>query len=333
MSKRFFFQIGSNKYNKNPGPDDPDRVLQEGSYRDRVEFQQRVLLAELLHHLSGGSHAIVQNPAPSEPERESVDHVWTYFGQKSGGMHTVYKNPLVHKLTHQHIEDRNATTLQLKQWSADMARLANNPNIAMMNADRDTSNTDNPTGEHMHLIEQGGTSSFRGYAYIWASGWGSSQRVLFGEALKALSHPKYPVMPLGGMTKATGGLIGMLFGLVGAPINLPHQSEDQAAANVTVHTMTALGYKPKFVSSKAFWTKMRESNVITAAINAATRWSAGRTNLEDDPYMQRIFTFSGIPLSERFYYTNMGRFYLANPVGTFMNILMPFAIYFDLSPL
>ncbi|UCD15994.1 MAG: hypothetical protein JSV34_02780, partial [Candidatus Omnitrophota bacterium] len=291
-----------------------------------IEHRGREYLARRIHEETGITTKFI--------------HVKTPIPTKSGGMKSaLFSLP---NIAYFEVVDQNSTS-QDEQWASDVedtldAYECGHP-VAVKLADRDHNRNafnGNPQDDATHFIEQGAKSAARGINHLFGDGWASMFRVYFEPFLRAVSYADSYVMPFCGDTFVDGNIFARiwarLFGLLSCPFMMPHISEDTATLITGAQTGIALGYKFVVKVGKAFFERCRGEMHNVFEIGARFRWSQGRAQMEKDYQLQIQCAYGPLPLTERFMYALMGRLYVGSYIATLSNVVMPFAIYFDLSP-
>jgi len=121
-------------------------------------------------------------------------------------------------------------------------------------------------------------------------------------------------------------------GLIGFAPHAVGISEDTWAVSQTAHNAMAFGARVKFLLSRAFWHKIRETWSHAEWLASFPRWSGGYLQMMHDPIMQRINDFGSSSVFAKEIRANSGRNFLTAPFALLNILLMPLAILLDLAP-
>ncbi|MFH1378788.1 MAG: NAD-dependent epimerase/dehydratase family protein, partial [bacterium] len=264
-------------------------------------------------------------------------HVKNPATHKSGAMLGMYalESSVVKRVKGIIILDRNANALQQKRWMHDLKRIISNPNIVVMPALRNTTNTAMPIGRMSYLVEGGHGYGMLGLNDKTGTGWENFMRIYDQAVLSALSNPEHPFMPL---TKELQDLYPYgthkdwyRYGLIGLGPNIPELSEDIADVWAQTHNLIGLGHTPQFALSMAVHRKLRERYSAGELGPAPPRWSKGLSLLRRFIF-QIITDFGSESIFERDARRNHARFYITMPIALLNIALFPFNILLDWSP-
>jgi hypothetical protein len=294
---------------------------------DKGELGQRNKLARLLMEIAPGSRAYSLTD-------------WTPFGFKAGGlvgMDLVHEEAL--KLTNMLVMDRNATVHDLDALMEDITTALTDPGVVIIVPGRSTTNTLTPIGQGSQLVEEGHRAMLKGFRLLGGSaaesigtGWGNLQAIFYGRVQRALCDPEVPRMPLTSRQKRGTPFGDRFEGLIGFGPHAVGISEDIWGVTQAAHNAIALGIRPKFEVSRAFWHKIRETWSHAEWFSAFTRWSGGFLQMMHDPMMQRVKDEGPLSPFAKELRANNGRFYLTAPFAMLNILLMPLAIILGVSP-
>ena len=307
------FYLIQNKYDNN----DNNRPVQ--SAYDKGELGQRNKLARLLCELAPGARAHnIQN--------------WTPFGFKAGGltgMDLIYEESL--KLTTMLILDRNATVHDLDALMEDLARALTDPEIVIIIPGRGTTNTLTAIGQGSQLVEEGHRSFLRGLMTLLGgtasesvgTGWGNLVAVFYGRVQRGMVDWRTPKMPITSRMQRGCSFAARAEGLIGFAPHAVGISEDTWAVSQAAHNAMAFGARVKFLLSRAFWHKIRETWSHAEWLASFPRWSGGYLQMMQDPIMQRINDFGSTSVFAKEVRANSGRNFLTAPFALLNILLMP----------
>jgi hypothetical protein len=322
LAARTAFYLIQNKYDATTG----NRPAQ--TPYDRGELGQRDQLARLLCALAPGARAYnLQN--------------WTPFGFKAGALTSMDLVPEESlRLTSMLILDRNATVNDLDGLMADIREAMNDPNLVIVIPGRGTTNTRTSLGQASQMVEEGHRSFLRGLIRVLGgnsseclgTGWGNLMAYGYGEVQRALLNVESPLMPLTSRMRRGTSFRLRLEGLIGFGPHAVGISEDTWAVAQATHNAVALGRRVRFAGSRAFWHKLRETWSHAEWLSSFPRWSGGYLQMMHDPLMQRINDFGPLSLFARELRACSGRFYLSALVTLLNILLLPLAIFLDVTP-
>ncbi|MBI2947568.1 MAG: hypothetical protein HYY23_07970 [Verrucomicrobia bacterium] len=316
------FYLIQNKYDNN----DNNRPVQ--TPYDKGELGQRNKLARLLSEMAPGARAYsIQN--------------WTPFGFKAGGltgMDLIYEESL--KLTTMLLLDRNATVHDLDALMEDLTTALTDPDVIIIIPGRGTTNTLTPVGQGSQLVEEGHRSFLKGLMSMLGgtasesvgTGWGNLLAVFYGRVQRAMVDWQTPKMPITSRMQRGCSFAARAEGLIGFAPHAVGISEDTWAVSQTAHNAMAFGARVKFLLSRAFWHKIRETWSHAEWLASFPRWSGGYLQMMHDPIMQRINDFGSSSVFAKEIRANSGRNFLTAPFALLNILLMPLAILLDLTP-
>lgn len=321
LAPRTAFFLIQNKY------DNADHNRPSQLAYHQGELGQRDKLARLLRHVAPGSRAYSLTD-------------WTPFGFKAGGlvgMDLVHEEAL--RLTHMLVMDRNATVHDLDALMEDITTALTDPGVVIIVPGRSTTNTLTRIGQGSQNVEEGHRAMLRGFALLGGraaesvgTGWGNLQAIFYGRVQRALCDPTVPRMPLTSRQRRGTPFGDRFEGLIGFGPHAVGISEDIWGVTQAAHNAIALGIRPKFEVSRAFWHKLRETWSHAEWFSAFTRWSGGFLQMMHDPMMQRVNDDGPLSPLAKELRANNGRFYLSAPFAMLNILLMPLAIILGVSP-
>ncbi|MEI8012819.1 MAG: hypothetical protein WCI27_10155, partial [Candidatus Omnitrophota bacterium] len=320
------FLFLANKYaEKNPNPTDEN-------YSWTSDLGQRKKLIALMSRLTGGA------------VKGRVVHDWTTMGSKST---TQTGSDAVDEWVDRHdtflILDRNAAVQDLGAFITDVKTSIADDNLVIVVNKRGTTNTVYPVGEASQSIEEGHAQDVAGSMALGGgsgeaigTGWGNLVKNLYWKSMLAVTNPAFPTAPLSDRSRAGRGFwdntLSSLFGLIGFIPAAMHISEDKSMVEQTIHTMIALGGRPRIARSRAFWHKIRESYSYLEWFSAFPRWSGGWVQLANDPMLQKIQDEGPQSIYAKDFSDNSGRFFYTAPHGLLFSFFVPIAIIYGFFP-
>jgi hypothetical protein len=276
-----------------------------------------------------------------QDEAHAVAYNWTNMPSKSGAMNAMMAlHRIVPRMRVLHILDQNSNSLHLSKLMDDYKRILNDPDLVVLTAFRNTSNTTESIGRQNESIEGGHGATLVAVPDKIGTGWENLMSVYFWHVLAAMSHPEYPQMPLSG--ELCHFMRGELhprdhrdwgyFGLAGFAPNGIGQSEDLWAVLHQTHNLIGLGGLPSFSVTRAPAIKLREHKRSFEILNAATRWAGGLIDTLRSPINQQISFFGPESIFERKVRRCSERFYLIAPFGVLSIAAIFVGIFFDMNP-
>ena len=248
----------------------------------------------------------------------------TNFVMKATGMNGIFLLPaeIFKTIKYMGILDRNSNSLNLDLFVKDVKRMISNPNVVVMKAHREVTNTFMPYGDHGRLVEAGHGNSMLGFGDKTCTGWCNIMKVYYWEALEKLSMQDYDPKRL--------DFDRQIFAF---PPNVSQLTEDKSAVCQQAQNAIALGEdNPDYALSEAMAHKLRESYSFIENEQAPPRWAGGLNGLLSSFYYQRINDLGPESIFERTARRNSERFYVSN-ISAFLNIaLIPFGVVFDFLP-
>ncbi|MBU4590787.1 MAG: hypothetical protein KKG01_07670, partial [Candidatus Omnitrophica bacterium] len=290
---------------------DFDKGGPSASSLSNIEIKQRKKLCRLINQVSGANAYTIYNS--------------TTYSFKAAAMNAIISVPEeLEYLKSLVITDRNAKVGNVEQYVKDIERVRNNPDLAIVIANRGTTDVTNFTGDFNRLVEEGYDSYLLGLGGEKSgTGWMSIMQIPYWETLVKLGKRDYPETTL---TKDTKGLMNRLFGTMLFFPNAIGISEDYWAVVQTAYMQIGLGRIPKYGITKAFGNKLREAHGLYEFIKAHVRWAVGYYQTQADYVMQRIQEYGPESVFERDARRASGLHFLI-PIWGLINIIaLPLAI-------
>ncbi len=312
-----------NKYRKHDDLSDSPAAINTHGFL----LLQAERIGRLFQHISGQGDGC-----------QAVTYNWTNVSTKSGVMNGMMlladQLPAFRAM---HILDRNTNVLELEKVMKDYRRMLANPDLVILTAFRNTSNTIEPIGRQSEAVEGGHGSALVAIPDKIGTGWANLAAIHFWPIMAALSHPTYPVMSLSGAHTSLDGAVSVAtdsqhFGLAGFIPNGIGQSEDLWSVFQQTHNLIGLGRVPAFGVTLSSAVKLREKRSSFSVSAAGSRWSGGLIDALRSPIQQRISFLGPESIFERKARRNVERIYLTAPFGVFNIALMFFGIFLDMNP-
>lgn len=322
LSANTAFYLIQNKYDNNENNRPSQTPYNQG------ELAQRNKLARLLTEIAPWCRAYsLQN--------------WTPFGFKAGGltaMDLAHEESL--RLTTLLLLDRNATVHDLDALMQDLTTALTEPEVVIIIPGRGSTNTLTPLGQASQMVEEGHRSFLKGLMALLGgtasedvgTGWGNILAGYYGRVQRALVDAHTLKMPLTSRMRRGSSFQVRTEGLIGFTPHAVGISEDTWAVSQTAHNAIALGHRVKFLHSRAFWHKIRETWSHSEWLASFPRWSGGYLQMMHDPLMQRINDFGPKSIFAKEVRANSGRNFLSAPFALLNILLMPLAIMLDVTP-
>ncbi|MBI3314693.1 MAG: hypothetical protein HYZ86_01950, partial [Candidatus Omnitrophica bacterium] len=318
LDKQIFYfvhnQYEGHKFNKKHNPksyaDDPSKRVDE--------IKQRIKHVRLMRHL--GAEAYMVYNATAQPSKSAL-------------MNAIYAVPEnLPKIGSALILDRNASTLELKNFINDLHLIRGDENIAILVSNRNTTLTATEVGDASRSIERGHGNALSGVPDLVGTGWGNFMRVSYWDMVTAMSHSQYPLARLRPQGARAADFQRKMFGAVPLWMNQPGISEDYWAVLAETRNLVNLGKTPKAAVSRALWFKFRESYALNEWELAPNRWSSGLAQTERDPLMQRINEYGPLSYFDREQRQSAADFYHITPYAFLSLFLTPLLILWGASP-